>query len=83
MQYFTQTGLVSDICGTIGLFFYGLPSKAKSTFGPLLMTEELENDKLHDKKFLKPDWDGCAANAYFASKCDLNPNEKYYGNQNP
>ena len=31
------------------------------------------------KKFLRPDWDGCAANNYFTSRCDMNPSDKYYG----
>lgn len=40
--------------------------------------QDLQN-KEFCKKFLKTDWDGCAANEYFALKCEANPTDKYYG----
>lgn len=31
------------------------------------------------KNYLTADWDGCAANDYFANLCDSSPTDKYYG----
>jgi hypothetical protein len=31
------------------------------------------------KKYITHDWDGCAANEYFTKKCDLSPEDKYWG----
>src|SRR4051794_23875397 len=40
--------------------------------------QELRN-KEYCKKYLTTDWDGCAANEYFANKCDNTIADKYFG----
>ncbi len=42
-----------------------------------LQKQEIRN-KEFCKKYLTPDWDGCAANDYFTNKVDLNISEKYF-----
>jgi len=34
------------------------------------------------RKYLKPGWDGCAANEYFIRQCDPNPEVKFHGKPN-
>jgi hypothetical protein len=43
--------------------------------------QELQNQEFC-KNYLTADWDGCAANEYFALNCDPNPEDKFYGKPN-